>query len=147
MLLTAEESEFNSRGELTPAQLKKIRRKGVTQLIAGIIFLIIVPLSVFMSHIKWGPLLLIWLLSGLFFGGLLLWSARSYLVIKPAGNKIHSLEGTISLKKSGTKHTIVTVCERSFMLMRNESATLTDGRNFTLYYLEDPRMVVGWFPK
>lgn len=147
MLLTAEESALNSRGELTIAQLKKIRRKGVTQLIAGIVFLIIVPLSVFMSHIKWGPLLLIWLLSGLFFGGILLWSAKTYLVIKPTGNTIHSLEGAVTLKKSGTKHTIATIAERSFMLMRNESATLTDGKEFTLYYLEDPRMVVGWFPK
>lgn len=146
MLLTAEESEENSHGELTVTQLKRIRRKGVTQLIAGILFLVVVPLSVFMSNIKWGPLLLIWLLSGLFFAGLLLWSAKSYLIIKSTGNNIHSLSGKVTLKKSGNKHTVVTLNERSFMLMRNESATLTEGKEFTLYYLEDPRMVVGWFP-
>lgn len=146
MLLTSEESKLNSRGELTAAQLKKIRRKGVTQLIAGIVFLVAVPLSVFMSNIKWGPLLLIWLLSGLFFAALLIWSSKTYLIIKATGNKIHSLEGTVTLKKSGSKHTVVTVNERGFMLMRNESATLIDGKEFTLYYLEDPRMVVGWIP-
>lgn len=144
MLISEAEAQLNQRGSLTETQLKKIRRKGVGQFIAGLVFLILVPLSVFMANIKFGPLMLVWLLSGLFFAGLLFWSARSYLFMKADGHNILSLRGNVKTKSSGSKHTLVTINERSFLLMKNEAATLKDGQEYILYFIEDPKTALGW---
>lgn len=146
MLLTDEEASLNTSGKLTEIQLKKIRRKGVGHFIAGMVFLILVPLSVITADIKFGPLMLIWLLSGLFFAGILFWSAKSYLLMKREGHTIISVRGAVKTKNSGSKHVLVTINERSFLLMKNESATLKDGQEYILYYLEDPKTALGWVP-
>lgn len=144
MLITPQEVAINSSGTLTEAQLKKIRRKGVVQLIAGICFLILVPVSVLMANINWGIILIIWVLAGLFFAGVFLWSAKGYLSMKADGHTILSVSGPVKIKNSGSKHVLVTVNERSFLLMKNESATLRTDEPYTLFYMEDPKILVGW---
>lgn len=144
MLLNHEELALNESGTLTESQLRKIKRKGVVQAVAGVCFLILVPAAVLMADIRLGPLLIIWLLGGLFFAGLFFWSAKSYLTMKADGNKVQSVSGVVSLKNSGSKHVVATVNERGFLLMKNESASLKSGESYTLYYIDDPRLVVGW---
>lgn len=144
MLITPDEVELNKAGTLTIDQMKKIRRKGVIQLIAGVFFLIILPASIVVANINWGALAFIWLTAGLVFAGIFLWSARTYLRMKPGGHEIQSISGKVSLKNSGSKHVLVKINDRGFLLMKNESASLRDGELFTLYFIDDPRMVVGW---
>jgi hypothetical protein len=144
MLLNQEDLALNQTGTLSGYQLKKIKRKGVVQVVAGACFLIIVPAAVLMSDVKLGIVLIIWLIAGLFFAGLFFWSAKDYLNMKAAGNRILSITGVVSLKNSGSKHVVATVNERGFLLMKNESSTLKSGESYTLYYIDDPRVVVGW---
>lgn len=144
MLLNQEDLALNQAGTLSDYQLKKIRRRGVVQVVAGACLLIIVPAAVLMSDVRLGPLLIIWLLAGLFFAGLFFWTAKSYLTMKAGGNNIQSISGVVRLKNSGSKHVVATVNERGFLLMKNESSTLKSGESYTLYFIDDPRVVVGW---
>lgn len=144
MLMTPDDTVLNAAGKLTDFQHRKIRRKGVAQLIAGICFLILVPASLLTINVQWGALTITWLVVGLLFAGIFLWSAKGYLLMKREGHDIHQITGTVRLKNSGNRHVLVTVNERSFLLMKNESASLRENEEFTLYFLEDPRMVIGW---
>ncbi len=130
---------------LSDSQLGRIRKKGYGQLIAGICFLILVPLTIIMGDMQFGVLMIAWLIFGLFFAGVYLYAAYQYLSIKSSDQlNILSLQGKIKVKASGKRHVIVTLNERSFFMMVNESASLTDGKEFILYYLEKPKVVIGW---
>jgi hypothetical protein len=147
MLMTPEDAALNSEGKLTQFQLKKIRRRGIVQLIAGICFLILVPTSILTVQVQWGVLTIVWLVVGLLFAGIFLWTAKGYLLMKMDGHTIHRISGPVRLKNSGSRHVLVTINDRSFLLMKNESAALRENEEYTLYFLEDPRMVIGWTAK
>lgn len=144
MILTEEDVALNLKGELTAAQVSKIRRKGIVQLVAGLCFLVLVPASVLMANIHWGILLIIWLVAGLFFAGIFLWSAWTYLLMKKSGLDIHHISGKVELKTSGNKNVVVKIGERSFFMTRNDSSSIINGADYTLYFLENPKLPIGW---
>lgn len=144
-ILTEEEIRTNATGILSVAQLKRIRRKGYGQLVAAISFLILVPASVLMADMRLGVLLIIWLVFGLLFAGIFLHSAITYLRIKPSTPvNINSVSGKIIVKPSGKRNVIITINERTFFMMVNEASSLKDGKSYTLFYLDKPKVVIGW---
>ena len=144
MLLSPEDLATNTNGNLTAAQLSKLRRKGYAQLIASLCFLVLVPSAVFMADMRWGTLLIIWLAFGLLFAGVFMYNAVSYLRLKASGHEIKNVQGKVTVKTGGSRHNMVTIAERSFFMMKNESASLEDGKEYTIYYIEKPKQVLGW---
>jgi hypothetical protein len=147
MLLSQEDIALNNHGTLTAAQRSKFRRKGYAQLIASLCFLVLVPFAVFMADMRWGTLLIIWLAFGLLFAGVFMHTALSYLRLKDSGHEIKNVQGKVTVKTGGSRHNMVTIAERSFFMMKNESSSLEDGKEYTLYYLEKPKQVLGWTEK
>jgi len=146
-ILTQEETELNNSGFLSPRQIKQVRKKGIVQLIAGAVFLVLVPLSVLMADLRLGILLILWLVLGLLFAGIFLYSAFGYFKIKQSKSyKIIALSGIVKVKTSGNRNVVVTINERSFFMMKNEAASIVDGKEYTMHYLEDQIMVIGWIP-
>lgn len=144
-ILTEEETKLNATGILSANQVKHIRRKGYGQLIAAIVFLILVPASVLMADMRLGILLIVWLIFGLLFAGVFLFTAIGYLRIREADiQQINSIQGIVSVKPSGKRNVVVTVSERTFFLMVNEASSILNGKSYTLYYLEKPKVVIGW---
>jgi hypothetical protein len=146
-ILTQEEIELNTSGFLSPRQIKQVRKKGIVQLIGGTVFLVLVPTSVLMADLRLGVLLIVWLVLGLLFAGIFLYSALGYFKIKQGKpHTIIALSGIVKVKTSGNRNVVVTINERSFFMMKNEAALIIDGKEYTLHYLEDQIMVIGWLP-
>lgn len=145
MNLSPEEITLNRSGTLSPAQVKTIRGKGFTRLIAGLCFLAFVPMGIFVVKIQWGTMLIIWIIGGILFAGVFLWSAWNYLFIKKEGQEILQVSGKAEKKNTGNKNVVVKIGERSFFLTRNETESLQHGEDYTLFFLENPRLPLGWF--
>lgn len=144
-ILTHEEIELNAAGKLSSSQIKQVRKKAYIQLVSGLVFVILVPLSILMADIRLGILLYIWLGVGLLFAGIFLMSSLTYFKIsKSLTMQIDSFKGLIKVKTSGKRNVIVTISERAFFLMKNEAASLKDGANCTVNVIEKMNMVIGW---
>lgn len=144
-ILTQEEIELNAEGKLSYAQIKQVRKKAYVQLVSGLVFVILVPLSTLMADIRLGILLYIWLGLGLLFAGIFLMSSLTYFKIaKSLAMQIDSYKGIIKVKASGKRNVIVIISERAFFLMKNEAASLQDGAYCTINVIEKMNMVIGW---
>lgn len=144
-ILTQEEIELNASGKLSSSQIKQVKKKAYIQLVSGLIFVVLVPLSILMADLRLGVLLYVWLGLGLLFAGIFLFSSRSYFIIsKLPTMQIDSFHGKIKVKPSGKRNVIVTISERTFFLMKNEAASLIDGATCRLNVIEKMNMVIGW---
>jgi hypothetical protein len=145
MKLTTEEIELNRSGTLSPAQLKSIRGKGITRLISGLCVLAFVPMGIFVVKIHPGVMMILWIVGGLAFAGVFLWSAWNYLFIKPDGHEIQKVSGVAEKKNTGNKNVVIKIAERSFFMTSSQAMSLKDGEDYTLFFLENPRLPLGWF--
>lgn len=144
-ILTHEEIELNAAGKLSSSQIKQVRKKAYIQLVSGLVFVVLVPLSILMADIRLGILLYIWLGLGLLFASIFLMSSLTYFKIaKSLTMQIDSYQGLIKVKPSGKRNVIVTISERAFFLMKNEAASLQDGAFCTINVIEKMNMVIGW---
>lgn len=142
--LSEQDIAANRAGTLTAYQLSGIRKKGVVNAIAGVCFLVFVPMGIFTANIKTGVLFYLWVLGGSLFALVFLWSAWGYLSTKAGGHEITTLSGKVELKNSGSKNVVLRINERSFFLRRQETAALQNGQEYTVYVLEKHRLPIGW---
>ena len=145
MNLSPEEITLNRSGTLSPAQLKSIRGKGIARLVSGLCFLAFVPMGIFVVKIHWGILMILWVVGGLAFAGIFLWSAWNYLFIKAEGHEILHVSGKAEKKNSGNRNVVVKINDRSFFMLSSQAMSIRNGEDYTLFFLENPRLPLGWY--
>lgn len=143
-VLTQEEIHLNNAGVLSDRQLLLLKRYGLSQLLVAGIFIILIVLSVFITNMKWNWLTAIWIIGGALFAFIYVYTAISYLKITKEDNSINKVSGYTQIKESGKRHRLLRVGEQSFFLLKNLSASIENGKNYTVYYLDNPRVVLGW---
>lgn len=142
--LTAEDIDLNRSGTLTKDQLWNIKSKGVVNAIAGACFFALIPLGYFASNIRSGTMLIIFLVGGSLLGSALLWIAWGYLFIKADGHEIITITGIVEKKNSGTKSVVLKIGDRSFLLKKDDVASIKEGEEYTIHYLAEQRIPIGW---
>lgn len=145
--LNEEDLALNRSGTLTKEQLWVIKSKGVINLIAGLCFLVMIPLAIFAAKIKWGAVLYIWIAVAVLLGSVFLWLAKTYIFIKKDGHEIQSISGVIEKKNSGNKNVILKIGERSFFLRKNDVEAMKEGKEYTVYFIDDPKFPLGYVLK
>ncbi len=142
--LTQEDIDLNRSGALTKDQLWYIKSKGVVNVITGACFLILVPAAVLMADIRMGVLLYVWIGAGLLFAGIFFWSAWGYLTVKKEGHNIQQVTGKAEKKSSGNKNVMLKIQDRSFFVRKGDVLAMKEGEEYTLYFIEEPRIPLGW---
>ena len=142
--LSSEDLEINRTGTLTKDQLRHIRNKGVVNAIAGLCFLVLLPALILSANIRVGTLLYVVGGAGILFALVFFWSAWGYLSLKKEGHDIKNISGKAEMKSSGNKNIILKIQDRSFFVRKGDVASMSEGEEYTLYYIEDPRVALGW---
>jgi hypothetical protein len=145
--LTAEDIALNNSGTLTNDQLSQIRKKGIINTIAALCFLAFIPIGLFATNIRSTTVLVIWMGSAILFGGIFLWLAVQYLFLKKEGHTIQQITGKIEKKPSGNKNTNLRIGERNFFLRNTEVKTMEHGEEYTVYFIDNPKMPLGYVAK
>lgn len=145
--LSEDDIATNRSGTLTKDQMWQIKSKGIVNSIAALCFLAFIPIGIFATNMKSGTTLVIWIIVAVFFGGIFLWLAASYLFVKNEGHEILEVSGAIEKKPSGNKNVWLKIGERSFFLRKGEVAALKEGEEYTIYFIENPKMPLGYTRK
>lgn len=142
--LNEEEQNLNLRGSLSEVQFKHLQKYGWSQLIVAGIFVALLVVSMLMTQMKWSWLTLIWIGGGLLFTGIYVYTALTYLRIKRIGNLIQTVSGITVIKDSGKRHRLLKIGDQSFFVLKNQSAGIENNKEYTVFYLDNPRVVLGW---
>lgn len=145
--LTEEDIATNKSGTLTKDQVRQIKSKGIVNTIAALCFLTFIPIGIFGANLKSGTALVIWIIVASLFGIIFLWLAASYLFLKKDGHEILQVSGAIGIKPSGNRNVLLKIGERTFFLRKTEVAAMKEGEEYTVYFLEDPKMPLGYVQK